>query len=312
MRTRVLIFLGFIPFVLGFGEEAARKNSEANKLYDKADYSSAKLLYEEAEKLEPESDLLQYNIGNVYHKLNDHIDASKRYHKILQSEDEDLARGLKSQTHYNLGNSLVRMKKANEAIRQYKDALRLNPQDEDAKYNLEFLMKSQDQEKQNQKQDQKKEREKQNQDQNDSDRNQSGGSDQKKKETPGNKEGDSESQDEPSSDPGKDPQDPKEAASEGESERKSEGESEGESESEAKGEPASEGQDDGDAPRSGQGREEESRDNEGKASGKPDPQSSQKEQYGSILDALGEDEIRIMKSKNEKMKSQRVIRDKDW
>jgi tetratricopeptide (TPR) repeat protein len=43
-----------------------------------------------------------------------------------------------SQTHYNIGNSYFKQDKLQESIEAYKKALDLNPNDQDAKYNLEL------------------------------------------------------------------------------------------------------------------------------------------------------------------------------
>jgi len=76
-------------------------------------------------------------------------------------------------TYYNTGNSLYQSNKYQEAINAYKQSLRLNPNDEDTRYNLQMarakLAQQQQQQKQqnkNQKQDQNKDQQKQNQPQN--------------------------------------------------------------------------------------------------------------------------------------------------
>ena len=76
-------------------------------------------------------------------------------------------------TLYNAGNSLYQANKYQEAINAYKQSLRLNPNDEDTRYNLQMarakLAQQQQQQKQqnkDQKQDQKKDQQKQDQQQN--------------------------------------------------------------------------------------------------------------------------------------------------
>ena len=75
-------------------------------------------------------------------------------------------------TYYNAGNSLYQSNKYQEAVDAYKQSLRLNPNDEDTRYNLQMarakLTQQQQQKQQNkdQKQDQKKDQQKQNQQQN--------------------------------------------------------------------------------------------------------------------------------------------------
>ncbi len=76
----------------------------------------------------------------------------------------------KSGSWYNLGNTLMSQQKYKESIEAYKKALRVNPDDQDAKYNLEYARKmlsnqQQQQQNQDQNQDQDQDQKDQNKDQ---------------------------------------------------------------------------------------------------------------------------------------------------
>ena len=65
---------------------------------------------------------------------------------------------------YNLGNALAKGGKIEEAIKKYEEVLKLNPKHEDAKFNLEYLKKQQEQQNQQQnQQDQQQQQQNQNQ-----------------------------------------------------------------------------------------------------------------------------------------------------
>lgn len=66
---------------------------------------------------------------------------------------------------YNLGNALAKSGKIEEAIKKYEDVLKIEPNHEDAKFNLEYLKKEQEKQQQNQQQNnnQKQNQEQQNQ-----------------------------------------------------------------------------------------------------------------------------------------------------
>ena len=72
----------------------------------------------------------------------------------------------RAETYYNAGNSLYRSNKYQEAVEAYKHSLKLNPNDDDTRYNLQMArakLKQQEQQKQqkkDQKQDQKQDQKK--------------------------------------------------------------------------------------------------------------------------------------------------------
>jgi len=146
---RALLF--FIPFLCGFQFYSALQNEEGNKLYGKGQVGKAKSAYESALKSEPSSPEIAFNLGNAYYKGESFDKSLEAYKKAAEDKKSPL---LQSKAFYNLGNSLFRRKETDKAIEFYKQALRLNPKDEDAKYNLELLTQREDQ-KQNQQQDQK-------------------------------------------------------------------------------------------------------------------------------------------------------------
>ena len=167
--TALLITLA--PFLLGFSFFSTLKNEEGNKLYKKGQVGKAKNAYLSALKSQPQSPEIAFNLGNAYYKEESFEDSLKSYRAAAKDESSP---SLQSKAFYNLGNSLFRSQELDKAAEFYKQALRLNPKDEDAKYNLELLTKQQqEQKKDNQKQDQKKDQ-KQSQDQKDQ-KNQGGG-----------------------------------------------------------------------------------------------------------------------------------------
>lgn len=81
----------------------------------------------------------------------------------------EFAKGNSETDLYNQGNALAKGGKIEEAIAKYEEVLKINPMHEDAKFNLEYLKKQQNQQQkqkqQNQKQEQEQNQEQQNQEQ---------------------------------------------------------------------------------------------------------------------------------------------------
>jgi len=136
---RSLLILLFYVSILGwaFGDSLASKNNEGNKLYKEGKVDEALSKWRDAQIENPDNDKLHYNIGNGLHEQKKYEDAFKEYEKSLNSKDNELQRS----AYYNMGNTDYRMSKLPEAIESYKKCLDINPDDEDAKYNIEFVRK---------------------------------------------------------------------------------------------------------------------------------------------------------------------------
>ena len=126
-----------------------------------------------------------------YYRMGDYKSAFKAYQK------DNSVEGL-----YNQGNALAKSGQIKEAISKYEEVLKLNPNHEDAKFNLEYLKKQQDkqnqqnQQNQQQQQDNKDEQNNNdnNQQQNEEDKGQDNQSEQESTQSPSQGDNDSNSQ----------------------------------------------------------------------------------------------------------------------
>lgn len=147
----ITIFLG-LP-ALAQSKSFSSLNNKANRLYLKGDYQKALELYKKAEAKEPSSPVISYNLGNVGHQQKDFQQAERYYQRALGNTDKKQL----ADTYYNLGNNYFRQGRIEESLKSYENCLKLNPNDLDAKYNIEFIKRMQ---KQNQKSEQEKQNEK--------------------------------------------------------------------------------------------------------------------------------------------------------
>lgn len=114
------------------GEELSLKGNKNEALEA---YEQALKYYRDAEIEKPESPELSYNLANVMYQQEKYPDALEKYYKGLSTEKpKDQAAA-----YYNMGNALYRSGKYPEAIQAYQKCLDLTPDDEDAKYNIEFV-----------------------------------------------------------------------------------------------------------------------------------------------------------------------------
>ncbi|MDE3058613.1 MAG: tetratricopeptide repeat protein [Bacteroidota bacterium] len=109
--------------------------NDGNKLYKKQQYADAEAEYKKM--LNKDNQLLQgyFNLGDAQYK-------QQRYDEALQNYETALSRTkdqkIQAQLYHNIGNVHFDGKQYQESINAYKHALRLNPNDEETKYNLAY------------------------------------------------------------------------------------------------------------------------------------------------------------------------------
>ncbi len=143
------------------------KAQEGNELYKAGKYDEALKKYTDAQVEDPNAVSLYYNMGNAFYQKKEYDKSIELYKKSSADTDKNLAEN----SLYNTGNSCFRMNKFEEAIKYYINALKLKPDDLDAKYNLEMARKKmkeqQNQNKDNQNKQNQNNQDKQNKDKQD-------------------------------------------------------------------------------------------------------------------------------------------------
>ncbi len=160
-----LLVLIVCPVLLGFGDSPEGRNRQGNKHYRESQYDEALTEYRSAQVLAPELLELFFNAGDALFRKGEMPDALREFGKAAGAEDPFLASG----AHYNSGNAHLQLGDIQSAIEAYKDALRRNPADADAKHNLEVALRLLEQQEQQQQQQQEQQ---QDQDQQDQEQNQ--------------------------------------------------------------------------------------------------------------------------------------------
>ncbi len=145
-----------------------------NSKYKEKKYEDAELNYRKALEKNPEEKRAVYNLGNSLYKQGKYNESQQKYLEIINTTKE---KSEKAMAYYNLGNSYLKEKKYKESIELYKNALKLNPNDFDSKYNLEYarrmlIMEQQSQKENQNRRDSSKEENKNSQEQNKSQSNQ--------------------------------------------------------------------------------------------------------------------------------------------
>lgn len=114
--------------------------SKGNERFHQKRYSDSKKHYREASRYAPndnERRKLKFNEGDVSYMTEDYENAIANFSRSLRSEDREVQK----KAFFNMGNSYLRMGRYKDAIDAYISALRIDPNYENAKKNLEFLMR---------------------------------------------------------------------------------------------------------------------------------------------------------------------------
>lgn len=124
-----------LALVLASCGDAAATNETANGLFAAGDFQGALDRYKALAREHPELPELSINAGNALHRLGDFERAIPNYDASLSAQD----RTVRAVALYDKGNTLFRMGKLDEAREAYVSALRLAPDDRDAKFNIEII-----------------------------------------------------------------------------------------------------------------------------------------------------------------------------
>jgi Ca-activated chloride channel homolog len=136
--TRRVIAVAMLLFVASSlrAESLASKNREGNRLFSQEKYEDAEKAYLDAQVKNPGRPEVLYNLGNALIRQNKY---SQGIQSLLQSEEKG-DKEIKENSWYNTGNALFSMGKFKESAEAFKQALKLDPADMDAKHNLELAL----------------------------------------------------------------------------------------------------------------------------------------------------------------------------
>ncbi len=162
MKRTGLIILGLTLLMPVMAQRVERKYvREGNKSFKDGKYANAEVDYRKAREVAKDPVVPDYNLGTALYKQKKYDKAAENFLSVAGKADENTT---KADAYYNLGNTFLQANKLDEAIAAYKTALKYNPQDRDAKYNLLYAMrlkKQQQQQKQQNKQGQQNQQQQQ-------------------------------------------------------------------------------------------------------------------------------------------------------
>ena len=157
----ILIILFFLMSFNSFAQNKKSFLRDGNKLYADSSYNEAEMQYRKS--LEKDQDYFNasFNLADAVYKQERYEESSALFDALKDNAptETDLAK-----VYHNLGNSLVKEQKLEEAIDAYKSSLRINPKDKDTRHNLAITHKQKQQQEQENKDENKENKDEQEQD----------------------------------------------------------------------------------------------------------------------------------------------------
>lgn len=154
MKTRLLV-LSFFIVAFTRAQDVTSYLIKGNQYYEQQQYDLAEAQYRKALEYDERNVTAQYNLANSLHKQKKFNEAAEVLDQLTRRAKEN---SLRSSAHYNRGVAFTKLKMLEESIESYKAALRINPDDKEARENLqkalrELKQKQQQEQQQKQKQD---------------------------------------------------------------------------------------------------------------------------------------------------------------
>lgn len=125
-----------LGLVTGCGVQPAEHNRAGIGLYQQGDFPAAVRAYQSAQVSAPDQAEFYLNAGMAFAQLGDTSRAISAFNQALKTADEIVA----AQVYYDLGNVYYQMRRFPDAIEAYEQALLRQPDNADARYNLELTL----------------------------------------------------------------------------------------------------------------------------------------------------------------------------
>lgn len=129
----IIVFLSTVLTVSAQNDEKAIR--KGNRQYKRSHYTEAIAKYKEVIESSPNNTKARFNLGDAYYGLQQYDSAYAAFEKVVEMSPDAK---LKSDAVFNMGNCLLAQDKYYDAFNIYKVALKLNPENANALYNLEY------------------------------------------------------------------------------------------------------------------------------------------------------------------------------
>ena len=132
MRFRSILWLFFLIHIC-FSQNERSIARDGNKNYEKGLFSDSEINYKKSLSKNKDFEEVQFNLADALFRQDRYDEAINILNDLISNTKNT---NLKSESYYNLGNNFLQKQELENAVDAYKNCLRLNPSDEEARYNL--------------------------------------------------------------------------------------------------------------------------------------------------------------------------------
>lgn len=133
MKGLLLVVL-LCASLFAFSQNATESLIKGNQFYQQSQFDLAEAQYRKALEYDADNEKAKYNLANALQRQKKYDEAAKLLDDLAGSSKDN---SLKSAAYYNQGVAYTKMQNLDASIESYKKALRLNPNDREARENLE-------------------------------------------------------------------------------------------------------------------------------------------------------------------------------
>lgn len=137
MKGLILTFLICIALV-AFAQSVNAYIKQGNQHYMQARFDLAEAQYRLALQEDPDSKEAKFNLANALHQLKKYDQANQLFDQLQASAKDSFTRSMSA---YNQGVAYTKQKNLEESIEKYKQALRMAPDDQQARENLQKALR---------------------------------------------------------------------------------------------------------------------------------------------------------------------------
>jgi len=140
MKSRIFISLVLLLAfsTAGISQSDRRQVRQGNKLYQDEKFNEAEMRYRQSLEENPQNYKGIFNLGNALYRQGRLDEAAELFQGLSQFAPGEHERAY---AYHNLGNTFLRSQKYAESIEAYKNSLRINPDDEQTRFNLAYAMR---------------------------------------------------------------------------------------------------------------------------------------------------------------------------
>lgn len=163
----LLTILLLVCFCTVNAQEVEKTIQQGNEYYRQKQFANAAEEYNKAIRQDPDNATAKLNLASALQKQGQEVEADRIFTEVATSKANE---EIKAKAWYNKGVILSKQKRLEESIEAYKNALRLDPSDNEARENLQKAIlelkkkeppKKDDQQKKKKEEDQKKKQQQQ-------------------------------------------------------------------------------------------------------------------------------------------------------